>query len=98
MDVERVAVASVGVGKQRDGRARGERAARLQVLIEGENAAVGEAQQALGKARAADRGGLVAVALDESDAIAVEHAWQYQDVFGFNQRSKGAAINHGMRP
>ncbi len=71
--------------------------AGAQVLVEGENAAVGKAKQAFGEARTADRGGLVAEALDQPHAVAVEHARKNQDLLGFDKGSEGSTIGHGMR-
>ncbi len=73
----------------------GEPLTGAQVLVEGENAAVGKAEQAFRQARAADRGGFVAEALDQPNAVAVEHAGKNQDLLVFDQSSEGAAIGHG---
>src|SRR6185295_9890853 len=98
VNVQRIAIAGVGVGEEGNARAGGELLASPQVLVEGENAAVGKAKQAFGEARAADRGGLIAEPLDQPHAVAVEHAGKNQDLLGFDQRSKGAAIRHGVPP
>ena len=95
MHVQRVAVAGVGIGEQRDVAAVRQRPAGAQVLVEREDAAIRPAEHAFGNARAGDRRRLVAETLHQPHAVAVEHAGKHQDVRAFDELSEQAAVGHG---
>ena len=103
MDVERVAITCVCIGKQWDARAFDERTAGTKIFVESQDAAIRPAEQVLRQAGAADRRRLVTSALDEPHAEAVEHARQDQNFRGLNHPAERASVGHcatrpGLRP
>jgi hypothetical protein len=94
--VEGVAVAGVGIGQERDGGALGEGAADPEIVVEGEDAAVGPAQKILGDAGARDGGRAIAALLHEPSAEAIENSRQNQDSWGFDQLTETSCLlRHG---
>jgi hypothetical protein len=69
-----IAITGIGVGKQGDGAARGDRAARIHVRLQPHQAYVRLAEQRLAQAGAADETGRKSGLFDYSRAVAVEDA------------------------
>ncbi len=79
IDVDRVAVAGVAVGLERDRAARRERRRGVQILLVAHDAVIGPAEMALAEPGAGDAGGLEAHRLDEAHAEPVIDAGHDHD-------------------
>ena len=92
MYVQGIAVAGIGIGREQEIGAGGDRPARPEVLLEAHDPHVGPSEIALRQAGARDRPGPEPGLLHQPGTVAVVNPWSEQDLRGLDEVHELAAL------